>query len=357
MVKRAAVAMSGGIDSSVCAYLMKESGFDCTGITMKLFQNKDILIEEDNSCLASKDAKDAENVAAFLGIPHYTFDLKEPFFSSVIDSFVSDYKRGATPNPCINCNKHLKFGALFDKTLELGCSYLATGHYANVEFCEESGRYLLKKALDSNKDQSYFLYSLSQEVLSKTKFPLGNMSKSEVRLLAEKNGFANSKKSDSQDICFIPDGDYASFIERYTKENFPEGNFVDKEGNILGRHKGIIRYTIGQRKGLGIAYSHPLYVLSINPCDNSITLSSEEELFSDTLFADNINLISVEKIKEPLRVKARIRYRHKEQDATVFQTNDDEIKVVFDHPQRAITKGQAVVLYDKDVVVGGGTIK
>jgi tRNA-specific 2-thiouridylase len=356
MNKKALIAMSGGVDSSVAACLMKEAGYDCIGVTMKLFANDDISVSRENSCCSLEDVEDARSVAYKLGMPYYVFNFTSGFKEDVIDKFVFSYENGLTPNPCIDCNRHLKFEKLFLRAQELGMDYVVTGHYARIEYDENSNRYLLKKAVDDTKDQSYVLYSLTQHQLEHTLFPLGSMTKLHAREIASAHNFINAKKHDSQDICFVQDGSYADFIEKYTGKTYPEGDFVDVNGNVLGRHRGIIRYTVGQRKGLGISSSEPLYVASVNPSENTVTLAKNSELFSKTLTANNINLISVEKISEPMRVKAKVRYRHAEQPATVIQTGDDEIRVEFDAPQRAVTKGQAVVLYDGDTVVGGGTI-
>ena len=277
-------------------------------------------------------------------------------FSEVIEPFVREYELGNTPNPCIECNRCMKFYHLFKKMEELGCELVVTGHYARISKDEKTGRYLLMKAKDLSKDQSYVLYSMNQYQLAHVMFPLGDMDKTLTRELAGKQGFRNADKHDSQDICFVPDGDYVAFMERYRNKKYPEGDFIDKEGNVIGRHKGYVHYTIGQRRGLGIAAEHPLYVVDINPKTNTVTLGKNEDLFKTELVADRINLISVPRIDGQMRIKAKIRYRHTEQPATVIQLDEDTIKVVFDEPQRAITRGQAVVLYDGDIVVGGGTI-
>lgn len=356
-MKKALIAMSGGVDSSVSAFLMKEQGYDCMGVTMKLFQNDDIGVSREQSCCSLDDVEDARSVAFSLGMPYRVFNFTDRFQEEVMDRFVHSYENGMTPNPCIDCNRYLKFEKLFLRGKELGYDYIVTGHYAQIVFDENSGRYLLKKALDLNKDQSYVLYSLTQEQLAHVKFPLGSMNKDEVRRIAGKQGFINAKKHDSQDICFVPDGKYANFIEQYTGRTYPEGNFIDQNGRILGRHKGIIRYTIGQRKGLGLALPQPMYVCAVNPNDNTVILGTNDDLFSKDLIAKNINLISVDRIDTPMRVKAKVRYRQSEQWATVIQLDDDTLSVSFDEPQRAITKGQSVVLYDSDIVVGGGTIQ
>lgn len=356
MMDKCLIAMSGGVDSAAAAYLIKETGAECIGATMKLLGGGGIVLSEEHACCSKKDIADAKRVCDSLMMEHYVFDFSEHFAEMVVDKFVAAYETGATPNPCVECNRFLKFNRLFSEAERLGCSHIATGHYARVEYDEKSGRYILKKATDLSKDQSYVLYSLSQEQLSKTYFPLGNMTKEEARAIAEKNGFINAHKKESQDICFVKDEDYADFIERYTGKTYQGGNFVDTEGNILGTHKGIIRYTVGQRKGLGLALPAPLYVCGIDIDKNEVVLSPNEGLFTKELTATDINLISVKDIYKPMRVKAKVRYKHQEQCATAIQLDENTLKVEFDEPQRAITKGQAVVLYDGDTVVGGGTI-
>ncbi|MBQ3379993.1 MAG: tRNA 2-thiouridine(34) synthase MnmA [Clostridia bacterium] len=356
MNNRAIIAMSGGVDSSVAALIMKENGYDCIGVTMRLFSNEDIKVSNERTCCSLDDAEDARAVARSLGIPHYVFNFSDKFKEYVIERFIYAYENGMTPNPCIDCNRYLKFDKMFLRAQELGCDRVVTGHYARIEFDEKSGRYLLKKGSDPKKDQSYVLYSMTQEQLKHTIFPLGAMTKAQIRKIAEKNGFVNAKKHDSQDICFVPDGKYADFIERYTGRTYPEGDFIDISGHVLGRHKGIIRYTVGQRKGLGLSMPEPVYVSKIDPLDNTVTLSKNSELFSNVLIAKNINLIPVKEITSPIRLTAKVRYRHPESPALVTQLDRDVIRVEFETPQRAVTRGQAVVLYDGDVVFGGGTI-
>ncbi|MBO5715407.1 MAG: tRNA 2-thiouridine(34) synthase MnmA [Clostridia bacterium] len=348
------VAMSGGVDSAVSAYLVKQN-HEAIGVTMKLHDESDNLIYGENSCCSMQDIRDAKSVCDILGIPHETHDFGAQFKECVIADFINCYKNGSTPNPCVVCNRKIKFEQLLKMAMERGYDAIATGHYARIEK-SENGRYLLKKALDLSKDQSYVLYSLTQHQLAHTIFPLGEMTKADARNLAEQIGFVNARKKDSQDVCFIPDGDYVSFIEQTTGETFEKGNFIDVQGNILGTHQGIIKYTIGQRKGLGLALGEPMYVIEKNLENNTVTLARNSELFGTTLTASNINLISCEKIEKPLKIKAKIRYNQKEQPATVEQIDDDTIRVIFDEPQRAITRGQSVVLYDEDIVVGGGII-
>ena len=350
------VGMSGGVDSAVSAYLLKEAGYAPIGVNCRFFDNEDAFLTE-KTCCSLEDAEDARAVAARLGIPFYVFNFKDAFQTHVIQAFVDTYIAGGTPNPCINCNRFLKFGSLLQRAQELGANGVATGHYAKVEYDAGSGRYLLRKGVDETKDQSYVLYCMTQKQLSKTVFPLGEMKKTEVRALARELGFVNAKKHESQDICFVPDGDYAAFIEKHTGRVFPHGEFVTTDGRVLGEHKGIIRYTIGQRRGLGLALPAPLYVCRKDVEHNRVVLCPNEGLFQKELFAHDINLIATDKIETPLRVKAKVRYKQDEQWATVSQPEEDLLHVVFDEPQRAFAKGQAVVLYDGDVVVGGGTIR
>ncbi len=352
---KALIAMSGGVDSSVAAALMKDKGYECMGVTMRLFHSEEQRLSP-KSCCSVRDVDDAARVAVLLSIPYEVKDYTADFSEAVIDKFIRTYQNGGTPNPCIDCNRYLKFEKLLEYGLSRACDVIVTGHYARTGYNEENGRYILKKALDPAKDQSYVLFNLSQEQLKYCRFPLGELSKTQTRQIAAEYGFVNADKAESQDICFVPDGDYASFIEQQTGVSYPEGDFVDTEGNVLGRHKGVIRYTIGQRKGLGIAAEYPWYVCGIDVENNRVCLSHGKELFTDTLTARDVNLISVDHIEGRMRVKAKVRYRQQEQPAVVEQTGEDSIRVVFDEPQRAITRGQAVVLYDGDVVVGGGTI-
>ena len=354
---KALVAMSGGVDSSVAAYLTKEMGYEATGITLKLFDNEDIGESKDKTCCSLDDIEDARNVCLKLGIPYYVYNFKDSFRENVIERFVSAYENGTTPNPCIDCNRFIKFNKLMQRADELDFDFIVTGHYSIIEFDKGLQRYILRKSPDASKDQSYVLYSLTQKQLSRTLLPLGNMSKDKVREIASSLGLLNANKHDSQDICFVPDGDYAAFIEQYTGKKYKHGDFVDTQGNVLGTHKGIIKYTVGQRKGLGLALPCPMYVKEKDLANNKVILCKNEELFSRELYAKDINLITCDKIDKPLHIKARVRYNQAEQDAIVEQVDDNRLHIVFEKPQRAISKGQAVVLYDGDVVVGGGTIE
>ena len=351
-MKKALIAISGGVDSSATALIMKNDGFDCLGVTMKLHSERDDFSE---GCVTSKDIEDAKNVCDTIGIPHRVVDFSGDFEKFVIKDFVNAYESGATPNPCIECNYHLKFDKLFEFAMENGYETIATGHYARIEFDEKYSRKVLKKGLDVSKDQSYVLFRLSKEQLEHTLFPLGSLSKSEVREIASMAGLDVSTKKDSQDICFIPDGDYAKFIERYTKKSYPCGNFVTRDGKVLGTHKGIIRYTIGQGKGLGLALPHRMFVCEKNLETNEVIIGENEDLFSRELWASDVTLSAIDEITSPIRVKAKVRYKHEEQDAYASFENG-LLHIVFDEPQRAICKGQSVVIYDGDTVLGGGKI-
>lgn len=353
---KAIVAMSGGVDSSVAAYLMTEQGYDCMGATMKLFHSEEITSCSHKTCCSFDDVEDARAVCRRLSMPFYVFNFTEKFHDEVIHRFINAYQQGCTPNPCIDCNRYMKFSKMYHRMKEFGYDYIVTGHYAKIEYDSSINRYLLKKAADPSKDQSYVLYMLTQEQLAHTKFPLGGLLKSEVRKIAEENNFINAKKRDSQDICFVPDGDYGSFICRQMQNSCLPGDFVDKNGNLLGKHKGIIHYTIGQRKGLGISLGYPVFVTEIRPQTNQVVLGPQKDLYHSHLTASDVNLISCDSIPTPIRVSAKIRYRQKEAPADAWQDEQGTLHVQFLTPLRAITKGQAVVLYQGDVVVGGGTI-
>lgn len=354
MSKKVMLAISGGVDSSASAILLLEAGYDLLGATLRLFDGK--AVQREGACGASSDIEDARRVAQRLGFPHEVFPCADRFRAQVIDRFVGEYRAGNTPNPCIDCNRAIKFGALLDEALTRGFGAMATGHYARVEQDEKTGRWLLKKAADEKKDQTYVLYQLTQKQLAHVLFPLGGLRKDEVRAIALRHGLVNAQKPDSQDICFIPDGDYAAFIRRDTGEPFAPGRFVDPQGKTLGMHQGLIHYTVGQRKGLGVTFGKPMYVLAKNARENTVTLGSDEELFAREMAVERVNLISIGQLSAPMRVQAKTRYRHAAQPAVLYPEAEGRVRVVFDEPQRAITPGQAAVFYDGELVVGGGTI-
>ena len=353
--KKVMIGMSGGVDSSVAAFLLQKESFEVIGATMKLYNNEDIDFVSEKTCCSLDDVLDAKSVCARLGIRHYTLNMTDDFKKEVIERFISAYQNGFIPNPCIDCNRYMKFSKMLHKAQELDIDYVATGHYARIE--KQGDRYILKKAVDLSKDQSYVLYSLTQEQLKVTKFPLGNFTKQQVREIAEENGFVNARKHESQDICFVPDGDYSKFIEYYTGKTYPCGDFVDMNGKRLGEHKGIIRYTIGQRRGLGLALPASMYVVEKDVDNNKVILGFNDDLFKKEVNVKNISFTACDGLDKPERLCAKIRYNQKEQPATVTQTDENHFTIVFDEPQRAITKGQAAVLYDGDTVVGGGTIE
>lgn len=346
-MEKAMIAMSGGVDSSVAAHLMQLAGFDCIGATMRLC---------DGLTPPTTGVDDAQKVADRLGLPFYVFDHTSLFREKVVEEFIRCYEQGGTPNPCLYCNRHLKFDALLQEAKALGCRYIVTGHYARIVQDAKTRRYLLKKAVDTQKDQSYFLSCLTQEQLAHTQFPLGGMTKEQARQIAEEQGFVTARKRDSQDICFIPDGDYRAFMERYTGKCYPAGDYLDLGGKVVGKHSGAVGYTIGQRKGLGIALGEPVYVCSKDMTANTVTVGPDAALYTNILRANDWNWISIPQLTEPLRCKARVRYRHTEQPATVYPEENGIARVEFDEPQRAITPGQTVVLYDGDTVIAGGTI-
>ena len=351
--ERVMVGMSGGVDSSVCAALLKEAGYNVSGVTLRLYDGDDYNAGLTKTCCSLSDVEDARAVCVRLGIPHYAFNFKESFEKEVISDFINEYINGRTPNPCIECNRKIKFDKMLRRAETLGYDKIATGHYARIKRAE-NGRYLLCRPTDINKDQTYVLYSMTQEELSKTLFPLGGLTKPQVREMAERYGFVNAAKPDSQDICFVPDGDYSKFIENYAGKKYPDGDFVDKNGNVLGKHSGIIRYTIGQRKGLNIALGHPVYVIDKDLKNNRVILGSNDDLNSSELLAFDFNWI-IEKPNGKIKCMAKTRYNMLEVPCTAC-CDGDKVRVCFDSPVRAVTKGQAVVLYDGEYVLGGGTI-
>lgn len=350
------VGMSGGVDSSVAAKLLIDSGYDVTGVTLKLFDGGDIS-EDFRTCCSLSDVEDARSVCYRLGIDHFVFNFKEAFRKKVINQFTESYLNGKTPNPCIECNRHIKFDKMLRRAEELGFDYIATGHYAERVYDYKTNRYILKRPKDRSKDQTYVLYGLTQYQLSKTLFPLGEYEKSDIRRIAEAAGLINSRKPDSQDICFVPDGDYASFIKKNTGAEIKEGNFISADGDVIGRHKGIINYTIGQRRGIGISIGKPAYVTDKNALENTVTIGDESNLYKSEITAYDVNLISLDSISDEMRVTAKVRYSRNEQAAVVIPSVNGEVLVKFDEPQRAPASGQAVVFYDGDVVIGGGTIR
>ena len=352
---KALIAMSGGVDSSVAAFLTKEPGIECIGCTMKLFASADADASSGKTCCTLDSVEDARSVAFRMGIPYYVFNYKDEFREKVIGKFAEDYLRGLTPNPCIECNTHLKFGKLMLRAKELGCDQVVTGHYARVT--SDGKKYHLLRGLDASKDQSYVLYTLTQEQLAMLRLPLGELTKTEVRRIAARQGFVNADRPDSQDICFVPDGDYASVIERMTGVLPEPGDFVDTEGNILGQHKGLIRYTQGQRKGLGIAFGEPIFVVSKDIKTNTVVLGKTEDLMKRRVLIRDVNWISGGAPKSPLAVKAKLRYRQQAAEAILTPDGTDRAELLFEEPQRAPAPGQAAVFYDGDEVIGGGVIE
>ena len=358
MKKRVLLGMSGGVDSSVSAIILKEQGYEVIGATMKLWEDKNSC-DIEGGCCSFSSVNDAKRVCDKLGIPHYTLNCEDEFKTHVIENFINCYKNAGTPNPCVECNKYLKFGTFYKKALELECDYIATGHYAKTEFSEKYNQYVLKMSEEKSKDQSYFLYGISKEVLPKMLFPLKNMtSKEEVRKIARQNNLQVADKKDSQEICFIPDNDYGKFLEKNMDKLPPKGDIILKNSNeILGKHKGLIYYTIGQRKGLGIAYKEPLYVVELDSKKNRVIVGTEKDLYTTDLQAENVNILLDIDVSIPINITAKIRYRSKPSEAILQIHKNNMASIKFKEPQRAITKGQSVVFYiDNDIVLGGGII-
>lgn len=348
--------MSGGVDSSVAAYLLKEQGYDVIGVTMQIWQDENEFVQEENGgCCGLSAVEDARRVANQLDIPYYVMNFKDEFRCNVMDYFADEYLHGRTPNPCIACNRYVKWESLLRRSIAIGADYIATGHYARIHQLE-NGRYSICNSVTAEKDQTYALYNLTQEQLKRTLMPVGDYKKDDIRKIAQEAGLHIAKKPDSQDICFVPDGDYATFLEGYTGKKLPEGNFVLKDGTVIGRHKGITHYTIGQRRGLDLPMGHRIFVTGINAEKNEVVIGENEELFQRKFYADRVNLMSVEALDGPTRVIAKIRYNHKGAPATITMLDDGRIECIFDEPQRAMTPGQAAVFYDGNSVLGGGTI-
>lgn len=354
--KKAMVAMSGGVDSSVAAYLIKSQGMETIGVTMKLFDDSLTGKEIDSSCCSLNDVEDARAVANRLGIKHYVFNFQDDFKSQVVDRFVAAYEEGRTPNPCIDCNRFIKFKRLMKRAAELEQDYVVTGHYVRSFTEPDGGRSYLFRGRDRSKDQSYVLYSLTQDELAHTLFPLGDLTKEETREIAQEQGFLNASKKDSQDICFVPDGNYEKFIRDYTGKEYPEGDFISVSGDVLGKHKGLINYTIGQRKGLGLALSEPLYVKEKDIVNNRIVLAKNDQLYSKSMEVTNLNWISFDELKEDLECTVKVRYSQEDHPARIIPLSQNSVRVEFMEPERAVTPGQAAVFYDDEMVIGGGTI-
>lgn len=355
--KRVLMAMSGGVDSSVSALVLRDAGYDVEGVTLKLFDNDDACIEGESTCCSLKDADDARQVCLELGLPHFVYNFTRTFNADVMDRFCDGYLRGETPNPCIDCNRYVKFAALQQRRRELGYDYVATGHYARIAFNEATGRFELKRGLDDNKDQSYVLFHLDQDTLAHMLFPLGELTKPQVRELAASHGFINAEKAESQDICFVPDGDYASFIERRTGSAFEPGDIVNREGKVLGCHNGLIHYTIGQRKGIGVAFSEPLYVFRKDVLRNELVVDTDANTLCTSIDVRDVNFIARAELPMPEQFAVKTLYRQTARPCTVEQTGSNSIRIAFAEPQRACAPGQAAVVYDGDTVICGGTIE
>lgn len=355
--KKVVVGMSGGVDSSVAAWLLKEQGYEVIGVTMQIWQDEDtIQVEENGGCCGLSAVEDARRVAVKLGIPHYVMNFKKVFKEKVIDYFMDEYLHGRTPNPCIACNRYVKWESLLKRSVEIGADYIATGHYAQVEQLP-NGRYAVKRSVTAAKDQTYALYNLTQEQLSRTLMPVGAYTKDQIRGFAEELGLLVAHKPDSQEICFVPDKDYAGFIETHAHVKIPEGNFVWTDGTVIGKHRGITHYTVGQRRRLGLSMGRPVTVLEIRPGTNEVVIGEMDDVFFRTLCADGLNWMSVKQPAGEMRFMAKIRYGHEGSMCTMRMAGPDETECIFDEPVRAVTPGQAVVFYDGDYVAGGGTIR
>ncbi|OOB79699.1 MAG: tRNA 2-thiouridine(34) synthase MnmA [Epulopiscium sp. Nuni2H_MBin001] len=354
--QKVVVGMSGGVDSSVAAYLLQQQGYEVIGMTMQIW-DKDTSEDREDSCCGLSAIDDARRVCQMLDIPHYVMNFRNDFKRDVVDYFINEYKKGRTPNPCIACNRYVKWESMLNKALQIGADFIATGHYANILKNPETGRYQLVQSKALAKDQTYALYNLTQHQLKHTLMPLGEYDKEEVRKIATEIGLLVANKPDSQEICFVPDNNYAKYIEETTGTKSEAGNFINKNGEVLGKHKGIINYTIGQRKGLGVALGKPVFVSNINVTDNTITLGDNQDLFTNVVYASNLNFMPFDRLESKMNISAKIRYSHSPSNCSIEMIDKDKIKCTFTTAQRAVTPGQAIVFYDTDKVIGGGTIE